>query len=132
MISDNMESEILEKYAIPQIHFPQENLIQKKMLARHFATLNGEEALFSSASVFSYEAILAGITSQQIEHVAKHAPINYKKELANSMRTEHRMKEVFEIAKLMDEDLGEGIFQNQQRVRSVQQYVLDNWAVFQF
>jgi hypothetical protein len=39
---------------------------------------------------------------------------------------------VFEIAKAMDEDLGRGATQNQDRVRNVIQYIKDNRIAFEF
>jgi hypothetical protein len=42
------------------------------------------------------------------------------------------MKEVFEIVKMMDDDMGNGVTQNQKRIKDVRQYVLDNLVVFQF
>jgi len=32
----------------------------------------------------------------------------------------------------MDEDLGEGVVQNQKRIERVYQYIKDNWVAFQF
>ena len=132
MIDENYEDRMLDEFVIPHIVFPQETIQQKKALARRVTSLKSEELLFASAMAFSYEGIIAGITTEQIEYFAKNAPINFRKELANSINTEYRMKEVFEIAKMMDEDLGEGIVQNQKRIKSVYRYISDNWAVFQF
>jgi hypothetical protein len=132
MIDENYEDKVLDDYVIPQVAFPQDTIAQKKALARRIASLKNEELLFASAVAFSYEGFIAGITTEQIEYFAKNAPINFKKELAKSIQTEYRTKAVFEIAKLMDEDLGEGATQNQKRVKNVYQYIKDNWAVFQF
>lgn len=131
-MSEFSADNVLEKIIIPHIVFLQDTIQQKRTLAWHISSLKGEEILLASAMAFSYESIIAGINAEQIEYFAKNAPINFKKELAKSFVTEYRMKEVFEIAKLMDEDLGEGIQQNQKRIESVSQYVKDNWIVFQF
>lgn len=122
----------LEKATIPHIVFFQDNLTQKRILAEHIYSLENEEILFIAIAAFSHPSVIAGITTNQIEFFVKNAPMNYKNELAKSLNIDYRMKEVFEIAKAMDEDLGEGLMQNQKRIKSVQQYISDNWAVFQF
>ncbi|NTW26907.1 MAG: hypothetical protein HGA36_01140 [Candidatus Moranbacteria bacterium] len=132
MIDENIEDRVMDEFSIPHIAFPQDTIQQKKALARRISTLKCEELLLASTMAFSYEGIIAGITIEQIEYFAKNAPINFKKELIKSILTEYRMKEVFEIAKSMDDDLGEGIMQNQNRIKKVIQYIQDNGAVFQF
>lgn len=132
MIDEYIEEKVLDEFTIPHIVFSQDTIQQKKTLARRISTLNGEELLLASIIAFSYGSIIAGITTDQIEYFAKNAPINFKKELARSILTDYRMKEVFEIAKMMDDDMGEGVMQNQKRMQDVQRYISDNWAVFQF
>lgn len=132
MIDEFYEENILDEFSIPHIAFPQNTIQQKKILAWRVASLKNEEVLLASVQAFSYEGFIAGITVSQIEYFAKNAPKNYKIELTNSIIKNYRMKEIFEIAKMMDEDMGEGISQNQKRVKNVYQYIIDNWAVFQF
>lgn len=132
MVDENYEDNVLNRFVLPHIAFSQDTIQQKKALAWHTSALKGEELLLGSAFAFSYEGLIAGITSEQIEYFAKHAPENFKKELANSILTEYRMKAVFEIAKMMDDDLGDGVMQNQKRIKSVYRYILDNWTVFNF
>jgi hypothetical protein len=131
-MSEDYELDVLGKMVIPHVVFSQDTISQKKMLAMYVATSKANELLIASSFAFSYEGFIAGITIEQIEYFAKYAPVNYKQELANSIISEYRTKEVFEIAKMMDEDLGEGITQNQKRIKSVYRYISDNWAVFQF
>ncbi len=131
MIEDNYEDKVLDEFVIPHIAFPQDTIAQKKALAWHIASLKSEELLFASAIAFSYSSIIAGITAEQIEYFAKNASKNHKQELVKSIVTDYRMKEVFEIVKMMDEDMGEGISQNRKRIESLYQYILDNREVFQ-
>ncbi|MEI7891175.1 MAG: hypothetical protein WCI36_04395 [bacterium] len=131
-MNDNYSDNILNEFVIPHIAFPQDTIQQKKILAWHIVSLKKEDLLFSSAFAFSYQGLIAGINTVQIEYFAKNATISQKKELLISMLADYRMKEVFEIAKLMDDDMGENISQNQQRVKNVQRYVFDNLPVFQF
>ena len=132
MIDENLEEVILDELSIPHIAFPQDTIQQKKALARHIFFLKEEELLFASSFSFSYTSIIAGITLKHIEYFAKNASMNYKNELYNSFVSQYKVKEVFEIAKAMDEDSGEEITQNQDRIRNVIKYISDNRAVFQF
>lgn len=131
-MNENIEIDILEKFSLPHIFFPQNTIQQKEMLAWHVASLSGEEILLASSFAFSYEGFLAGLTMSQIEYFAKNAPVNYKRELINSINKEYKIKEVMEIAKMMDDDLGGGARRNQDRVMNVRQYVYNNQEVFQF
>ncbi len=132
MTNEDIELDILEKYTLPYVHFPQDTLEQKKMLAWHVSRLTAKEMLLASPSAFSYEGIVAGITLEQIAYFAKNAPKNYKKELAGAVAKKYKAEEIFQIARMMDEDLGEAATQNQKRIKSVFQYVSDNWSVFNF
>lgn len=132
MLSNFLETEIIEKLSLPHIVFAQGSLAQKVKLAWHVYSLSPAELLLASCFSFSYPAIVAGITVESIEYFAKNAPAEFKKELAKTFLAEYRMKEVFEITKMMDDDLGNGIKQNQERIKKVYQYIVDNWAVFQF
>jgi hypothetical protein len=127
-----ISDKLFDQLTLPYIYYTQDTIGQKTILARYIGTLSGDILLIPSSYLLSYSAVIAGLTQIQIEYIAKNAPVNYKKELANSMTMDYRMKEVFEIAKAMDEDLGDGVEQNQKRIKSVQQYILDNWVVFQF
>lgn len=131
-IFNYVEDDLLERLVLPYVCYPQQDIRQRKILAWHVNSLSGDELLLPSAFLFSYAGIVAGINEKQIEYVAKNAPSDYKKELLTSILNEYRMKEVFEIAKMMDEDMGEGVMQNQKRIKNVQRYISDNWAVFQF
>ena len=128
---DEIRDNILNKLSIPHAYFPQENIGQKKTLARHIFSLKNEYILLPTYFAFSYTSIIAGLSEKHIEYVAKNAPVEYKKELATTILNKYKMKEVFEIAKAMDEDLGENLNQNQQRIKRVYQYICDNWSVFQ-
>lgn len=127
-----IQDKIFEQVIAPYVYYAQETISQRATLARYILNLEEESLLIPSSYIFSYAAIIAGLSEQQIEYVAKNAPRDYKVELVKSTLNEYKTKEVFEIAKIMDEDLGEGIMQNQKRIKNVYQYISDNWMVFQF
>lgn len=131
-MSNNFASDILGKLSTPHVFFPQDTIIQKKALAWHITSLSGEEILLASSFAFSYDSVIAGLTVSQIEHFAKYAPENYRKKLASFFINEVMIQEAFEIAKMMDEDMGAGVTRNQKRIEDVRRYVMDNWIVFQF
>jgi hypothetical protein len=133
MISlENIEDDISEKLALPYIYFLQENFQQKAMFARYILSLDVETVLLPSCYIFSYPAVLAGLSEIQIEHVAKNAPADYKKELYECVRDDFRIHEAFDIAREMDDDLGQGRTDNQLRLKKILQYINDNSLAFQF
>ena len=127
-----MSEKILNQLAIPYVYFPQQSNGQKAILARYIMTLSEDLLLIPSCYAFSYSGIVAGLTEKQVEYLAKNAPKDYKLELAKSILDEYKMEDVMKIAKMMDDDMGNGVMQNQKRVRDVRQYVLDNLVAFQF
>jgi hypothetical protein len=128
----DIQDKIFEQLTVPYVYYAQESIGQKKMLAIYISSLDSEILLIPSAYIFSYDAVIAGLTEKQIEYISKNAPREYKNELVKTVQNEYKMKEVFEIVKMMDEDLGDGNIQNQKRIKSVYRYILDNWAVLQF
>lgn len=125
------EFDITRKFQFPHT-FRYQNISQKKDMAGYFLSKNVDELLLITSSGFSTGFILAGISEKNIEYIAINAPNEYKEEIIKSLTQEHVRQEVFEIAREMDDDLGKGMTQNQDRVRNVIQYVLDNRVVFQF
>lgn len=132
MDNENKWDRVLDEFVIPHVTFPQDTVQQKKKIAWHITLLHKEELLFASASAFSYEGIIAGITIEQIEYFVKNASINQKKELAKVILNKDISKAVYAIGKMMDEDLGDGVIQNQKRIKNVYRYIIDNWIAFQF
>ena len=129
---DDIKDDILNKFSIPHAYFPQETIVEKKMLAWHIFHSDNEVILLPTTFAFSYAAFIAGFSEKHIEYIAKNAPADYKKELLNAVAQDYKFKEILDIARLMDEDMGNGVTQNQKRVENVRQYVLDNLVVFQF
>lgn len=126
------EDDVIEKLTIPYIFFPQNNLEQKKNLAIYIYNLDSELLLIPSRFAFSYPAFLSGLSEKHIEYFAKNAPVDYKKELFSSIQKEYIVKEMIEIAKVMDKDLGDNINKNQSRIKNNIQYIKDNRIVFEF
>ena len=129
---DEVREKILDKMATPHVFFPQDNLVQKKMLASYIHSADNELLLVPTTFIFSYPAVIAGLTEKQVEYVAKNAPAVYKKELVSSIENTFVVKDVMEIAKALDEDLGEGVAKNQERVKNIIRYIKDNKPVFEF
>lgn len=122
----------LNRLSAPHIYFPQDNLLQKSILAAHITKLSNELLLISSSFAFHSPSILAGLDEEKIQYIAKNAPAGYKKELMDSMRQSFTVKEIFEICKEMDRQSGEQTTPNQDRIKNVIQYIKDNRAAFEF
>jgi hypothetical protein len=129
---DNIKDNIIDKFALPHISFPQESIEQKKLLALHVLNSSANEILLSPSYAFSYPAVISGLIETHIEYIAKHAPVNYKKELLGAIIQNYKIKEIFEIVQSMDDDMSPGKTGNQTRMRNVIQYVFDNKKVFEF
>ena len=81
---------------------------------------------------FSIDSVFAGLSEKHIEYIAKNGPKEYKKNLLKILGDKEIIGSALEIAKAMDEDLGEKVTQNQERVKNVIQYINDNRTAFEF
>jgi hypothetical protein len=131
MISENYEDELREKLALPHVFFANETPEKAAILAWHVLSLSNEEVLLMTPFAFTYGGVLAGLKLEHIEHIAKNAPDKYKKELIEAINKDYIQREMIEIAKEMDDDLGNSN-KNQIRIKSVLQYISDNKSVFIF
>jgi hypothetical protein len=130
--NENYLDDFFEKTTIPFIYFSQDKIESKKQLAIYVHRLESSLLLIPTSWMFSFPAVIAGLSFEKVNYVASKAPDAYKKELLETVKTEYKIKEIFEIAKSMDDDLGDQIKQNQERVKNVIQYVKDNQIAFEF
>lgn len=126
------EINIEEMLRAPHLSYVVENLLDRKKIAASILRRNNEEILLIDSSGFLIDSVFAGLTENHIEYIAKNGPRDYKKNLLKILQDQAMMRGVFEIAKAMDEDLGENITQNQDRVKNVVQYIKDNRIAFEF
>jgi hypothetical protein len=131
-MNENFKDEITEKLTLPYLFIEEASMASKINLAIKTLGLDNETLIIPASSMFSYSAILAGISERQVEYVAKNAPSDYKKELLNSIMQPYKIKEIFEIARAMDTGLATDSTKNQERVQNVIQYIKDNRTVFEF
>lgn len=131
-MNENFKDEIIEKMTLPYLSIREASIASKMNLAIKTLELDNETLLIPAYSMFSYSAILAGLSEKQAEYIAKSAPSDYKKELLSSIMQPYKIREVLEIAKVMDTDIATNSTKNQERVRNVIQYIKDNQIVFEF
>lgn len=81
---------------------------------------------------FAIDFIFAGLTETHIEYIAEKAPKGHKDNILKLLQDQEMMNGVFEIAKAMDDDLGDNSTKNQERVKNVIQYIKDNRIAFEF
>lgn len=129
-----IEEEIEISRALENPHFSYVigTLTEKKRVARLVLSRPENELLFIDKSGFCVDAVFAGISEKHIEYFAKHAPVEYKKEIATIFKYEEMKNDVWEIAKSMDDDEDNSLTRNQERIKRVAQYIQDNRVVFQF
>lgn len=131
LLSTLEEFDIIRKLQFPHT-LSHQNLSQKIALVTKMLSRSSAELLLVTPSGFSTDFILAGLSEKHIEYIALNAPNEYKKEIFDSMIKLSIIKEIFEIARSMDDDLGERVTQNQDRVRNIIQYIKDNRSAFEF
>jgi hypothetical protein len=126
------EMEIEQNIREPFGDYISPSLAVKRKIAYSILTRNESTVLLLDRYGFTIDYIFAGLTEKHIECFAKNAPKVYKDNILKTLRDQEMVKGVFEIAKAMDDDLGENITKNQERVRNVIQYIKDNRMVFEF
>lgn len=125
------ESDLWDKMVNPFLNYTGTSLDNKKRLAMDIFHRSAEEILLIDPSGFGFDSIFAGLAEKHIEYFAKHAPLKYKKELMEIFKDQEMITCALKIAKVMDEDEGDGSNKNQDRIRKNMQYLKDNQAAFQ-
>ncbi|MFA5994671.1 MAG: hypothetical protein WC823_06975 [Parcubacteria group bacterium] len=131
-ISSLEEFDIMREITMPHLLTMGESLLEKKNACYAILARKTEEILLVNSPGFSTDFIFAGLSEKHIEFIAKNAPIEYKKELLKLSSSDYSVADILEIAQAMDNDLGENVTQNQQRVKNVMRYIQDNQIAFQF
>lgn len=131
---NNIKEEIekVDHLEHPHLFFIGENKTKKNTAYQILKEYKENEILIIDPYGFSVDSVFSGLTEKHIEYIAKTAPQDYKDNILKILSDQEMMKGVFEIAKAMDDDLGRGTTQNQERVRNVTQYIKDNRTVFEF
>ena len=126
------EFDIVREIQSPHLIHEKLSSLAKREIAYSILHRKPEEILLINSPAFYIAAVFAGLSTKQIEYITKNAPYDYKEELSNLLLGQSTVKAIFEITESMDEDLGENITQNQERVRDVIQYIRDNRTAFEF
>lgn len=129
--TDDYLNDFFEKITIPFIYFPQNNIQSKKQLAIHIYGLSNNLVLLPTSWTLSFPAVLSGINHNQIEYIARYAPSTYKKQLLETIGTPYKVQEALEISRALDSS-NDTNMQNQNRVKSIIQYIKDNRIAFEF
>ena len=126
------ELNIIENLREPHLSYIMGTVVEKKRVAYLVLGKDQADILLIASSGFLIDSVFSGLSEKNIEHIAKIGPQKYKESLIKILRDQEMMREVFEIVKAMDEDLGGQATQNQSRVRNVIQYIKDNRIAFEF
>lgn len=126
------EIDIMRKMQTPYLLYENNDSVAKRNIAFDVMSRKAEDILLINAFGFREEAVLAGITEEQIEYIAKNGPRKYKENIIKTFSNEYSVLEIEEIVKVMDEEEGAGRNNNWQRMRNVMRYIGDNQKVFAF
>lgn len=126
------ELNITDNIREPHLSYVIETIIDRKKVSLSVLRRTAEEILLIDSSGFLIDSVFAGLTEKNLEYISINGPQKYKVSLLKILQDRKMMKGVFEIAKALDEDLGENITQNQDRIKNVIQYIKDNKVAFEF
>lgn len=126
------EIEIIDHISHPHLFSFGDEKSKKNISQQIFKNYEEKEILIIDPYGFLIGSVFAGLTEKHIEYIAKNAPKDYKDNILKLLQDQEALKGVFEIAKAMDDDLGRGSTQNQDRARNVIQYIKDNRIAFEF
>lgn len=125
------ESEYWDKISNPFLSCIEDSILEKKRVAKDIILRKSEDILLIDKFGFGVDSIFAGLNENKIEYFAKHAPLEYRKDLIDISTDQEMMSGVWMIAKAMDDDTGDGSTKNQERIKKVIQYIVDNRIAFQ-
>ncbi len=126
------EFDVQRKIEMPHLLHKANSLIAKKNIAYVVLAKKEDEILLISPSGFGEASVATGLNEKDIEYFARRASREHKENLYSLIANELLIKNIWDIAKAMDEDFAEGSKNNQQRVKNVLRYIYDNQLVFHF
>lgn len=127
---------IIEEYDLraliesPELSYVENSVLERKKVAKNILNRKAEEILLINKTGFYIDSVFAGLDEKKIEFFAKNSPLEYKKNLIKIFQDKEMIDGVWEIVKSIDEDEGDGLMQNQKRVKNVIQYIRDNQIAF--
>jgi len=125
------EFDISRKLQFPHT-FQCKDLTQKASAATNILHKNTDELLLITPRGFSVDFIVAGLSFEQIEFLARKAPKEYKEEIFQFLTDESNIADILNIEKFLDENTAETTQLNQDRIRNILQYIKDNRIAFEF
>jgi hypothetical protein len=126
------ENDIKKNIHEPHFSYIEGTIMERKGVAYSILQRDENEILLAASSGFLIDSVFSGLSAKHIEYIAKNGPKDYKDNILKLLQDQEMMQGVFEIAKAMDDDLGRGATQNQERVKNVIQYIKDNRVAFKF
>ncbi len=130
--SIELKFDISGKIEMPHLSYGKVGSASKHAIASDVLARKNEDVLLINSTGFNVCSVFAGLAERHIEHIANYAPKEYKKEIIDLLSNIAEVEDIFRIAKLLDEDLGNNSTKNQERVKNIIQYVKDNKIVFEF
>lgn len=125
------EIDYREKITTPFLGYVMGTLAERKKVAGEILTRKPEDLLLVDGTGFNIDSIFSGLNEENVEYIVKRAPLEYKESLAEILGDKEMMDGVWEIAKSMDDDEGDGQTRNQDRIKKIIQYIQDNQIAFQ-
>lgn len=116
----------------PHFSYLESTLDNRRKVSQLVLQKGVSDLLLIASSGLSIDSVFAGLSEEHIEYIAKVAPSDYKKAIVSILKDNRTMQEVFEIVNSMDDKIGEGSTQNQDRIKKVIRYIKDNQLVFKF
>lgn len=127
---------IIEEYDLraliesPELSYVENSVLERKKVAKNILNRKAEEILLINKTGFYIDSVFAGLDEKKIEFFAKNSPLEYKKNLIKIFQDKEMIDGVWEVARAMDEDEGNNLMSNQDRIKKVIQYIRDNQSIF--
>ena len=126
------EFDIVRKIQYPDSLYGVMTPENKRNVAFLIANRKAEEILLTSPLAFRESYVVAGMTERQMEYFALHAPRDYRESLMQAFSSQENIDDMLSITAMMDEEMGKGSMENQQRLKRIIRYLRDNQIVFRF
>lgn len=125
------EFDITQSIQMPHLMFPELDDVSKRKIAESVFGRKPDEVLLITSLGFETSSVVAGLSLQAIEYIAKNAPLEYRESIWSVIDNGAEVKDMLKIAKAMDDGRGNGSRVHQERVLNLIQYVKDNQVAFQ-
>lgn len=124
-LSPTEELDYTERLIYPNFVLRADTITEKSRLADEISRRTPQQLLFLGGIALSEPAVVAGLAPEYVEHLIRSGSLPQKAGFLGIIESDERKKELRDIARKLDFDIGEKSRAHQERIEGIIAYLTD-------